>query len=119
MRPNYDDAVLRRADMASLQVWIQTALRIVLAITLLWALITTALVWYWMGHYGGPPAHEYFGRGFWRGSSLKSFRCHSVQFHTGASATRSTACTGTSAGSITSAGRLQAGSGTTRRGGLC
>jgi hypothetical protein len=35
MRPNYDDAVLRRADMASLQVWTQTALRIVLAIALL------------------------------------------------------------------------------------
>ena len=62
MRPNYDDAVLRRADMASLQVWTQTALRIVLAIALLWALISTALVWYWMGYYGGPPAHEYFGR---------------------------------------------------------
>jgi len=63
MRPNYHDAVLRRADMASLQVWTQTALRIVLAIALLWALITTAPVWYWMGYYGGgPPAHEYFGR---------------------------------------------------------
>jgi hypothetical protein len=62
MRPNYEDAVRRRADMASLQVWTQTALRIVLAIALLWALITTALVWYWMGYYGGPPAHEYFGR---------------------------------------------------------
>jgi DNA polymerase III delta prime subunit len=62
MRPNYEDAVLRRADMASLQVWTQTALRIVLAIALLWALISTALVWYWMGYYGGPPAHEYFGR---------------------------------------------------------
>lgn len=62
MRRNYDDAVLRRADMASLQVWTQTALRIVLAIALVWALITTVLVWYWMGHYGGPPAHEYFGR---------------------------------------------------------
>ncbi len=62
MRLNYEDAVLRRADMASLQVWTQTALRIVLAIALLWALITTALVWYWMGCYGGPPAHEYFGR---------------------------------------------------------
>lgn len=32
MRPNYDDAVLRRADMASLQVWTQSALSIVLAI---------------------------------------------------------------------------------------
>jgi hypothetical protein len=62
MRPNYEDAVLRRADMASLQVWTQTAIRIVLAIALLWALISTALVWYWMGYYGGPPAHEYFGR---------------------------------------------------------
>ena len=62
MRPNYDDAVLRRADMASLQVWTQTALRIVLAIALVWALITSTLVWYWMGYYGGPPAHEYFGR---------------------------------------------------------
>ena len=62
MRPNYDDAVLRRADMASLQVWTQTALRIVLAIALVWALITTSLVWYWMGYYGGPPAQEYFGR---------------------------------------------------------
>ena len=62
MRPNYDDAVLRRADMASLQVWTQTALRIVLAIALLWALTTTAMVWYWTGYYGGPPAHEYFGR---------------------------------------------------------
>ena len=62
MRPNYDDAVLRRADVASLQVWTQTALRMVLAIALLWALITTALVWYWMGYYSGPPAHEYFGR---------------------------------------------------------
>jgi hypothetical protein len=62
MRPNYDDAVLRRADMASLQVWTQTALRIVLAIALVWALITTSLVWYWMGHYGGPPAQECFGR---------------------------------------------------------
>jgi hypothetical protein len=61
MRPNYDDAVLRRADMASLQVWTQTALRIVLAIALLWALTTTAMVWYWTGYYGGPPAHEYFG----------------------------------------------------------
>ena len=62
MKPNYDDAVLRRADMASLQLWSQTALRIVLAIALVWALITTSLVWYWVGHYGGPPAHEYFGR---------------------------------------------------------
>jgi len=33
-----------------------------LAIALLWALISTALVWYWMGYYGGSPAHEYFGR---------------------------------------------------------
>jgi hypothetical protein len=33
-----------------------------LAIALLWALISTALVWYWMGYYGGLPAHEYFGR---------------------------------------------------------
>ena len=62
MRLNYEDAVLRRADMASLQVWTQTALRILLAFALCWALITTALVWYWMGCYGGPPAHEYFGR---------------------------------------------------------
>ena len=30
----------------------------------LWALISTALVWYWMGYYGGSPAHEYFGRWF-------------------------------------------------------
>jgi hypothetical protein len=28
-RPNYEDGVLRRADIASLQVWTQTALRIV------------------------------------------------------------------------------------------
>ncbi len=62
MRPNCDDAVLRRADMASLQVWGQTALRIVLAIAFIWALITTGLVWYWMGYYGGPPSHQYFGR---------------------------------------------------------
>ena len=64
MRPDYDGAVLRRADMASLQVWTQTALRIVLLILCLWALISTALVWYWMGYYGGSPAHEYFGRWF-------------------------------------------------------
>jgi hypothetical protein len=62
MSRNYDDAVLRRADMASLQVWTQAALRIVLAIGLFWALITTLLVWYCMGYYGGPPAHQYFGR---------------------------------------------------------
>ena len=62
MRLDYDGAVLQRADMASLQVWTQTALRVVLLLVLLWALITTALVWYWMGYYGGPPAHEYFGR---------------------------------------------------------
>jgi hypothetical protein len=52
MRLNYDDAVLRRADLASLQVSAQTALRIVLAIAFVWALITTCLVWYWMGFYG-------------------------------------------------------------------
>ena len=61
MRLDYDGAVLRRADMASLQVWTQTALRVVLLLVLLWALITTALVWYWVG---GPPAHQYFGRWF-------------------------------------------------------
>ncbi len=62
MRPNYDDAVLRRADRSAMQLWTQTALRIVLAISLVWAAITTGLVWYWMGYYGGPPAHRYFGR---------------------------------------------------------
>ena len=35
MRPGYEDAVLRRADMASLQMWTQTALRFVLVIALL------------------------------------------------------------------------------------
>jgi Type IV secretion-system coupling protein DNA-binding domain len=64
MRLDYDGEVLRRADMVSLQVWAQTALRIVLLLALLWALITTALVWYWMGYYGGLRAHEYFGRWF-------------------------------------------------------
>ncbi len=64
MKLDYDGAVLRRAEMASLQVWTQRALRIVLLILCLWALITTALVWYWMGYYGGSPAHEYFGRWF-------------------------------------------------------
>jgi ABC-type transport system substrate-binding protein len=62
MKPDYDGAVLRRADMASVQLWTQTALRIVLAVALLWVLITASLVWYWMGYYGGPPAHEYFRR---------------------------------------------------------
>ena len=41
MRPDYDGAVLRRANMASLQVWTQTALRVVLLLVLLWALLTT------------------------------------------------------------------------------
>jgi type IV secretory pathway TraG/TraD family ATPase VirD4 len=58
----YDDAVLRRADMSGFQLWMQTALRIVLLILLVWAFITTALVWYWTGYYGGPLAHRYFGR---------------------------------------------------------
>ena len=41
----------------------QTALRIVLAIALVCGRLSLpALVWYWMGYYGGPPAHEYFGR---------------------------------------------------------
>jgi len=62
MRPNYDDAVLRRADLSALKLWTQTAVRIVLAIGLVWVAITTTLVWYWMGYYGGPPAHRYFGR---------------------------------------------------------
>lgn len=62
MRPNYDDAVLRRADMSALQLWTQSALRIVLAIAFIWAAITTGLVWYWLGYYGGPAAHHYFGR---------------------------------------------------------
>ena len=64
MNPYVDRAVRRRADIASLHVWTQTALRIVLVIVLLWALITVALVWYWIGHYGGPAAHQYFGSWF-------------------------------------------------------
>jgi type IV secretory pathway TraG/TraD family ATPase VirD4 len=58
----YDDAILRRADMSTFGVWMQTALRIVLGVALLWAAITIALVWYWTGYYSGPAAHEYFGR---------------------------------------------------------
>ena len=59
-----DRAVRRRADLASLQVWVQMALRIALFITLLWAFLTVALVWYWTGYYGGSDAHLYFGRWF-------------------------------------------------------
>ncbi|HUA36029.1 MAG TPA: type IV secretion system DNA-binding domain-containing protein [Candidatus Binataceae bacterium] len=62
MKADYDSAVLHRADMATLKVWAQTALRIVLMIVFMWAVTTTVLVWCWLGYYGGPPAHEYFGR---------------------------------------------------------
>src|SRR5271155_730775 len=59
-----DRAVRRRAGLASLHIWAQMALRTVLLIILLWALLTVALVWYWTGYYGGLAAHEYFGRWF-------------------------------------------------------
>jgi hypothetical protein len=62
MKHDYDAAVLRRAEIASLQVWTQAALRIVIVIFAVWALITVGLVWYWTGYYSGPLAHRYFGR---------------------------------------------------------
>jgi Type IV secretion-system coupling protein DNA-binding domain len=64
MNAYVDRAVRRRADLASLHVWAQMALRTVVLIALLWTLLTVALVWYWTGHYGGLAAHQYFGSWF-------------------------------------------------------
>jgi len=64
MNAYVDRAVRRRADLASLHVWVQTVLRSVLVIVLLWAFLTLALVWYWTGYYSGPAGHRYFGSWF-------------------------------------------------------
>ncbi len=64
MKAYVDRAVRRHADLASLQVWTQMALRTVLLIAFLWTLLTLALVWYWTGYYGGLAAHQYFGSWF-------------------------------------------------------
>src|SRR5882757_2152876 len=64
MNAYVDRAIRRRADLASLHVWAQMALRTVLLIVLLWALLTVGLVWYWTGYYGGPTAHLYFASWF-------------------------------------------------------
>jgi len=50
------------AGGAAFQLILQMAVRAVLLAGLLWAVMTLGLVWYWTGYYGGPSAHEYFGR---------------------------------------------------------
>jgi len=64
MNAYVDRAVRRRADLESLHVWVQMALRTALLIALMWGFLTVALVWYWTGRYGGTNAHLYFGRWF-------------------------------------------------------
>jgi len=64
MNAYVDRAVRRRADLASLHIWAQMALRTVLLFVLLWTFLTLALVWYWTGYYRGPAAHLYFGSWF-------------------------------------------------------
>ncbi len=51
-----------RAGGAALQMSLQISVRAVLLAVLLWAVMTLGLVWYWTGYYGGPGAHQYFGR---------------------------------------------------------
>jgi hypothetical protein len=55
-------AVRWRAGVTSLQMWAQMAMRILVIAAALWATSAVALVWYWVGRYGGWSAHEYFGR---------------------------------------------------------
>jgi hypothetical protein len=38
------------------------AMRILVIVVALWATSAVALVWYWVGRYGGSAAHEYFVR---------------------------------------------------------
>ena len=64
MNASVNRAVRRRADLASLHVWAQMALRTVLLIIVLWTLLTLALVWFWTAYYSGPAAHQYFGSWF-------------------------------------------------------
>jgi len=57
-------AVRWRAGGTAFQLSLQMAVRAVLLAALLWAVMTLGLVWYWTGYYGGPDAHQYFGRWF-------------------------------------------------------
>jgi hypothetical protein len=42
--------------------WTRMAGRVAAVITLVGALLTFTLVWYWTGYYGGVAAHRYFWR---------------------------------------------------------
>ena len=74
MNAYVDRAVRRHADLASLHVWAQMALRAVFLIVLLWALLTVALVWYWTGTTAAPTLISTSAAGFWHGFSRKKFR---------------------------------------------
>ena len=109
-------AVRCRADLASLQIWAQTALRTVLLIVLLWALLTVALVWYWTGYYGGLAAHQYFGSWIlaWFFTQEIPLTFASLPYRGGRYTIASMYDSSTT--SITSGVRSPAGSGTTRAG---